>query len=79
MVNCIWVSCDTARLYVIKTQYFTMYHLVCVNCGATYPADEILYNCKKCGHLLAVKYSPRRNYRNKSDVGEATTLGMALS
>lgn len=33
-----------------------MYHLACVNCGATYPADEILYNCKKCGHLLAVKY-----------------------
>ncbi len=33
-----------------------MYHLVCVNCGTTYPADEILYNCKKCGHLLAVKY-----------------------
>lgn len=34
-----------------------MYHLECVNCGATYPADEILYNCTKCGHLLAVKYS----------------------
>jgi len=34
-----------------------MYHLECVNCGATYPADEILYNCSKCGHLLAVKYS----------------------
>jgi threonine synthase len=33
-----------------------MYHLECVNCGATYPADEILYNCTKCGHLLAVKY-----------------------
>jgi len=33
-----------------------MYHLVCVNCEATYPADEILYNCTKCGHLLAVKY-----------------------
>jgi threonine synthase len=33
-----------------------MYHLVCVNCGTTYPADEILYNCKKCGHLLAVEY-----------------------
>ncbi len=33
-----------------------MYHLVCVHCGATYPADEIIYNCKKCGHLLAVKY-----------------------
>jgi hypothetical protein len=29
---------------------------VCVHCGATYPADEIIYNCKKCGHLLAVKY-----------------------
>ena len=33
-----------------------MYHLACVNCGATFPADEILYNCTKCGHLLAVKY-----------------------
>ncbi len=33
-----------------------MYHLACVNCGTTYPADEILYNCTKCGHLLAVKY-----------------------
>jgi len=33
-----------------------MYHLACVSCGATYPADEIIYNCKKCGHLLAVKY-----------------------
>jgi threonine synthase len=33
-----------------------MYHLVCVHCGAVYPADEIIYNCKKCGHLLAVKY-----------------------
>lgn len=33
-----------------------MYHLVCVHCGATYPSDEILYNCTKCGHLLAVEY-----------------------
>jgi len=33
-----------------------MYHLICVSCGATYPADEIIYNCKKCGHLLAVRY-----------------------
>jgi threonine synthase len=33
-----------------------MYHLECVNCGAKYPADEILYNCTKCGHLLAVQY-----------------------
>jgi len=39
-----------------EDQYYTMYHLECVNCGATYPADEILYNCTKCGHLLAVKY-----------------------
>jgi threonine synthase len=33
-----------------------MERLVCVNCGAAYPADEILYNCSKCGHLLAVRY-----------------------
>jgi len=34
----------------------TMYRLVCVGCGAEYPADEVIYNCTKCGHLLAVKY-----------------------
>ncbi|MCX6686613.1 MAG: threonine synthase [Methanoregula sp.] len=34
-----------------------MERLVCVNCGASYPADEILYNCPKCGHLLAVQYN----------------------
>ncbi|WAC05615.1 MAG: threonine synthase [Methanoregula sp.] len=33
-----------------------MERLVCVNCGAAFPADEILYNCTKCGHLLAVSY-----------------------
>ncbi|MCZ9320187.1 MAG: threonine synthase, partial [Methanocorpusculum sp.] len=33
-----------------------MYRLVCVHCGAEYPPDAIVYNCEKCGHLLAVKY-----------------------
>ena len=40
----------------LAAQHYSMYHLVCVNCGANYPADEILYNCTKCGHLLTVKY-----------------------
>ena len=33
-----------------------MYKLVCVHCGAEYPPDAVVYNCEKCGHLLAVKY-----------------------
>ena len=33
-----------------------MYKLVCVHCGAEYSTDAIVYNCEKCGHLLAVKY-----------------------
>ena len=33
-----------------------MYRLVCVSCGAEYADDEILYNCSRCGHLLAVIY-----------------------
>jgi threonine synthase len=33
-----------------------MHHLACVSCGATFPADAILYQCPKCGHLLAVTY-----------------------
>jgi threonine synthase len=34
-----------------------MERLVCVNCGAVYQADEILYNCQKCNHLLEVRYN----------------------
>lgn len=33
-----------------------MYRLVCVECGQEYSPDSIVYNCEKCGHLLAVKY-----------------------
>ncbi len=33
-----------------------MYKLVCVHCGAEYSPDAIVYNCEKCGHLLAVRY-----------------------
>lgn len=33
-----------------------MYRLACVHCAASYPADEIIYTCKRCGHLLAVEY-----------------------
>ncbi|HOV67053.1 MAG TPA: pyridoxal-phosphate dependent enzyme, partial [Methanoregulaceae archaeon] len=33
-----------------------MYRLVCVHCAATYPADQIIYTCSRCGHLLAVEY-----------------------
>jgi len=34
----------------------TMYRLKCVGCGTEYPADEIIYHCPRCGHLLAVRY-----------------------
>jgi len=33
-----------------------MYRLVCVHCSAEYAPDEIIYTCRKCGHLLAVQY-----------------------
>ena len=33
-----------------------MYHLACVNCGEKYAPGEIIYHCKRCGHLLAVQY-----------------------
>jgi threonine synthase len=33
-----------------------MYRLTCVHCSERYRPDEILYSCKKCGHLLAVEY-----------------------
>ncbi len=34
-----------------------MYRLVCVHCAASYPADQIIYTCSRCGHLLAVQYA----------------------
>lgn len=33
-----------------------MFRLVCVNCGAEYDQNEIIYRCKSCNHLLTVKY-----------------------
>ncbi len=27
----------------------------CINCGAKYPTDEIIYFCKKCGDILEIK------------------------
>lgn len=45
---------ETLLMYSI--QYIGMYKLVCVHCGAEYSPDAIVYNCEKCGHLLAVKY-----------------------
>ncbi len=33
-----------------------MYRLVCVHCAATYAPDQIIYTCKRCGHLLTVEY-----------------------
>jgi len=33
-----------------------MFRLVCVHCAAAYPADQIIYTCSRCGHLLAVEY-----------------------
>lgn len=33
-----------------------MFDLVCIGCGASYPSDAIIYTCKRCGHLLEVRY-----------------------
>lgn len=33
-----------------------MFRLVCVNCGAEYDQNEVIYRCSSCDHLLAVKY-----------------------
>lgn len=33
-----------------------MHRLVCIHCGAEYPADEVIYHCRRCSHLLAVQY-----------------------
>lgn len=33
-----------------------MHRLVCIHCGAAYPAHEILYQCPRCDHLLDVEY-----------------------
>lgn len=31
-------------------------HIQCIECGAKYPPDEVIYNCKKCGNILEVQY-----------------------
>jgi threonine synthase len=36
-----------------------MPHQECINCGAIYSIDEIVYFCRKCGDLLEIKYDFR--------------------
>ena len=38
------------------TNLYSMYRLVCIGCGTEYSPDDIIYHCRECGHLLAVKY-----------------------
>jgi threonine synthase len=33
-----------------------MYYLKCIECGAEYPKDEVIYTCSKCNGLLDVIY-----------------------
>ena len=33
-----------------------MYHLKCIECGAEYSKDEVIYTCSKCDGLLDVIY-----------------------
>ncbi|NQE46854.1 Threonine synthase [ANME-1 cluster archaeon GoMg2] len=32
------------------------YTVECIRCGASYPKDEIVYTCSKCGGLLSITY-----------------------
>ncbi|MBN1167291.1 MAG: threonine synthase [Methanospirillaceae archaeon] len=35
-----------------------MFDLRCISCGAGYQSDEVIYTCRRCGHLLEVRYDP---------------------
>lgn len=32
------------------------FHLKCIDCGAEYQADRLIYDCERCGGLLSVEY-----------------------
>ncbi|MGB9714198.1 MAG: threonine synthase [Candidatus Bathyarchaeales archaeon] len=40
--------------------------LRCIGCGAEYSANDVVYNCRKCGDLLEVKFD-FKNLREKLD------------
>ncbi|HTY91421.1 MAG TPA: threonine synthase [Methanocella sp.] len=45
-----------------------MYHLECIKCGAKYPADEVIYTCKKCDGLLDVVYDYSKIHLAREDL-----------
>jgi threonine synthase len=45
-----------------------MYHLECIKCGAKYPADEVIYTCKKCDGLLDVVYDHTNIHLTRDDL-----------
>ena len=46
-----------------------MYHLACVNCGATYPADEIIYTTVQNAVTFLRTVPHRSNCSLDSNVG----------
>jgi threonine synthase len=45
-----------------------MYHLECIECGARYGPDEVIYTCKKCNGLLDVIYDYSKIRLNREDL-----------
>jgi threonine synthase len=40
------------------------HRLVCINCGAEYPPDKVIYKCENCSDLLSVEYDYEAVQRN---------------
>ena len=51
------------------------FHLECIDCGAEYQADQVIYSCRRCGGLLSVEYDLSRVEANLDE----SWRGRALS
>jgi threonine synthase len=45
-----------------------MYHLECIQCGAKYKPDEVIYTCRKCDGLLDVVYDYSQIHLTREDL-----------
>src|SRR3989337_2096051 len=52
--NLIWRRRMLERERVLRTGRLSMDHLRCIECGATYSVDEVIYQCRKCSGILEV-------------------------
>ena len=52
------------------------FYLKCIDCGADYEPNQVIYNCGRCGGLLSIEYDFPRTLRNLDESWKKRALSV---